>query len=237
MSITTSLPSCTGIPAFRSPRRRSWFLRAGSLLLPLVGIALAAPDGRAQSSFVADVGTSYELNDDLSPGRAPFRMGHGTYRLTDGRLDSGELRLTVGQHPWLMVKDAKGRQKIASTQLSEFTIEGHQYVPAKGLVAINSAVQCPWIESLVAGPGPWRLYEVHGQNHVFVFLNSTTHAQSMVKGDLPPRGYDDEFDAQLRSALAVRPDIVQFVDGHHIKLRHLPGVVQAFNSGQPYDFK
>lgn len=54
---------------------------------------------------------------------------------------------------------------------------------------------------------------------------------------LPPRGYNPDFERQLRGLFADRPDILKYVDSHDIRGKDLPAVVKAYNSGLPIRFE
>ena len=213
-------------------------MRSSLLLLPSLALTLALiQPAEAQTSAFADTGVSYRNKDNISPGRSPFMPGPGTFTLADGTSGTGELHLTARDKPELLIKSADGRKTVNASQVREFTIEGHRYVPAASVLKPDDAKNVLWLEALMDETGPWHLYQRHGAEHTYLFINSATRTKWPVKSELPFEGYDDEYDSQLRAVLAIRPDIAEMVDGHQIRVRHLPGVTRALNSGERYAFK
>lgn len=58
-----------------------------------------------------------------------------------------------------------------------------------------------------------------------------------VMAHVPPRGYNDEFEAQLRTLFADRPDILKYIESHDVRRVDLPAAVRAYNAGVPFRFE
>ncbi len=82
---------------------------------------------------------------------------------------------------------------------------------------------------------PGIIYEADLTRYYFWRRHSEPGFRLMRK--LPPRGYNAAFESELRSLFADRPDLLQHIDGHNIRLNDLPAAFRAYNSGLPIRFE
>ena len=54
---------------------------------------------------------------------------------------------------------------------------------------------------------------------------------------VPPRGFNEQFERQLRSLFADRADILKYLNSHDLHREDLPAAVRAYNSGLPFRFE
>ena len=159
----------------------------------------------------------------------------------------------------MVVKSRNGPVKLDS--VVGFTFDKRRFIhlgqllPGPALVSLRGQLETEFVEVFV-DTGRIQLYgyyPTHGNRFALASsLPGVIHENDLVRSfiwrrrgaggfevmvHVPPRGFSEDFERQLRSLFSDRPDIVKYIDSHDVRREDLPATVRAYNSGVPFRFE
>lgn len=242
-------------------------LRLASLLPALLGLTLSARAQRLFTMPVASPLSAYEFHEGTltktggRPQPATLRLA----LRTEPKSAAATIATTYGTgrnlsddrtFATLVVKTPTA--VVRPDSVAEFTFEGRRFVHLSRLtpdLSLRDELNTEFVE-VIADTGRIALYGYYpsrgnrfalspgtpGMIHESDLIQSFVwqrrgEAGVAVAAHVPPRGFNEEFERQMRTLFADRPDILKYIDSHQLRREDIPAAVRAVNSGAPFRFE
>ena len=226
------------------------------ILLVAVGLSICGASRPAAAQLYSPA---------LATPLSAYEYHDGTYTTTDGASRAALLKLRMvsegknGRRYTTLVRQGANGTIVRPDSVIGFAFGDRRFVQINQLTAdsrLRGVLETDFVEIVLDTVGPIELYGyyprrgnryvlspitpgmIHEDDLVRAFIWRRRGAPSFeVMPPLPPRGYNTEFENQLRALFADRPDLVAYLDAHRIRRQDLPAVVKAYNTGAPLRFE
>ncbi len=226
------------------------------ILLVAVGLSICGASRPAAAQLYSPA---------LATPLSAYEYHDGTYTTAGGASRAARVKLmtvsdrTTGQRYMTLVRQGADGAIVRPDSVIGFAFGDRRFVQIGQLTAdrrLRGALETDFVEIVLDTIGPIELYGyyprrgnryvlspitpgmIHEDDLVRAFIWRRRGAPSFeIMPPLPPRGYSREFENQLRTLFADRPDLVAHLDAHRIRRQDLPAVVKAYNTGAPLRFE